>query len=447
MPRRPLKLGIVAGGGEVAPRLTHALELVALGCGLTLTVALLARLPSWLHDIRSFQLLFAMAFAFYALALLRLRRYARLPHVGMAVLAVSLATRVALLPVVPSLSGEIFRSIWEGRVVARGGNPYRQPPADPSLIALRDRDVYPGVDRKLLGSLAPPFALAGAALVARVSDSVTAFKLWVILHDILLVAVLVAWLRRRGESPAYAIAYAWNPLVLVEYAGSGHGDPTAMVWLALAFLLADSRPLASALALALGSLTRLAPLAALPFLLRLWPWRARLACLVPLAAGLAWTGAQARGALAALAADPGALRNNELLFHYLDRAAGGFGTACALGAAAVVVTAAFAWRRSLAAPRATQLAMRAGLVVAPALQPWYLGWPLLFEHRSRSAPWIALSLTAALCYGVLATPGAGREFHLPLVWRWVEYGVPLGLAAWMAARGRSRARRAAEGPS
>ena len=72
-----------------------ALELGALGLGLTFTVTRLAALPSWRIDLGTFQALCAVAFGFYALALLRLRRFTRLPRVGLWVFAVALACRAS----------------------------------------------------------------------------------------------------------------------------------------------------------------------------------------------------------------------------------------------------------------------------------------------------------------------------------------------------------------
>jgi hypothetical protein len=49
-----------------------------------------------------------------------------------------------------------------------------------------------------------------------------------------------------------------------------------------------------------------------------------------------------------------------------------------------------------------------------------------------------LSWTALLNYGFLATPDAGRAFHPPLAWRWIEYGVPLATGIAIAIARRSR---------
>src|SRR5262249_49122542 len=144
-----------------------------------------------------------------------------------------------------------------GRVLLHGGNPYRQSPLDPALAGLRDSRIFPGVNHPELATIYPPLAEAGFAVVAAISPTIPAFKAWVLLHDLVLVGLLVALLARSGRSAAFAAIYAWNPLVLVEYAGSGHNDPTGMVWLVLALLVQRSRPLLSSAALVAGVLIKL----------------------------------------------------------------------------------------------------------------------------------------------------------------------------------------------
>lgn len=424
-------------GGRPAPR-GAALELAALGLALTGAVLLLARTPAWFENLGRFQLLALGAFVIWTLAMLRAPRYAAVPRAGRIVFAVALATRALLVPVPPSLSDDLHRYRWEGRVLLAGGDPWRQAPLDPALAPLRDALVWPRVNHPGLATIYPPLAQAGFALVAAVSPTVTAFKAWIALHDLALVGVLLAWAARAGVSPVAVAAYAWNPLVLIEYAGTGHNDPTALLWLGLAFLFAKSRPTAAALALAAGCLVKLAPLVAVPFLLRDWPWRARLAALVPIGAGLGWFLLHGRGPASGLGAYWESWRNNDLIFHYLERGFGDFATARTAAAALLLLVLAWAWRRRLTPWAAAQAGVRAGALLSPVLHPWYLGWVLMFEPLSRSAGWLALSATALLNYGVFATPREGRAHHPALATRWVEYGVPLALAgaAAVARRGR-----------
>src|SRR5262249_11508344 len=153
-----------------------------------------------------------------------------------------------------------------------------------------------------LATIYPPLAIAGFALVAALSPSLVAMKSWIVLHDLGVVVLLMRWARARGETPLAAIAYAWNPLVVVEYAGSGHHDPTAIVWLIAALLWAELHPVRSALALSVGGLVKLFPLVALPFLLRSWSARARWIGLAAIATGLAAFWSLTRGADSGLAA-------------------------------------------------------------------------------------------------------------------------------------------------
>jgi hypothetical protein len=171
---------------------------------------------------------------------------------------------------------------------------------------------------------------------------------------------------------------------------------------------------------------------ALPFLARRWTSGARLLAAVLLTAGLGWFLAAARGANSGLHAFWSAWSNNELAFHYLQWAAGSFAAARGVALALFAGLVAWALVRIPSEARATRVALRSALLLSPVLHPWYLGYALVFEPLGPSAPWLLLSLTAVLNYGVLSTPALGRDFHLPLAWRWLEYGAPLALAALLA---------------
>jgi hypothetical protein len=423
-----------------------ALEFAALGTGLTLTTVAMARLPDWSHALGAFQVLDAIAFAFYGLSVIRLPRYRALPAAGLLVLAVALAARAALLPVTPTLSDDLYRYLWEGRVLVAGGDPYHQAPNDPHLQNLRDAKIWPRVNHPELATIYPPAAEAGFALVARVSPTVPAMKTWVLLHDLGTVAVLLLFCSRLGLGAASALVYAWNPLVLVEYAGNGHNEPTALLFLVLAVALAERRPILSGLALATGTLIKLAPIVALPFLLRRWGGRGLAACLALLVPGLALYLMMTRGESSGLGAYLGSWRNNALIFDLIERASGRFWVARAVEIAGVVAVLAFAWVRRRSSAQGTRDVLRAGLLLGPVMHPWYLGWVLVFEPFAPSLPWLLLALTSTLNYGFLVPPADRASYHLPMAGRWVEYGAPLLLAAlmavWTRLRGNGREARA-----
>jgi hypothetical protein len=416
---------------------------MALGAGLTLVCTLAARLPSWRVDLGRLQALMAVAFAFQALALAAIGRWRGLPHTGLAVFVVALAMRAAVLPVAPTLSDDVYRYIWDGRVLAHGIDPWAYAPSHPALAALRDAAIHSRINHPELRTIYPPLAEAGFALVAAVRPTVGAMKLWIALHDLALVAVLTAWCARRTGSALPAIAYAWNPLVVLEYAGSGHHDSTGLLWLALAFALADRRPAASAAAFAAAVLVKLAPLVLLPFLWRDWGARARAVAVALIAPGLALFLARARGAGSGLEAFATTWRNNELAFHYAALALGDRGARIAVAVAVAALVAVLLWRR-VETVRAARATMRTLLLAGPVLHPWYLGWALVFEPAGFSWAWLALSALALLNYGVLAAPAEGGAYHLPLAGRAIEYGVPAAIAAVLALASRRRSRGGAE---
>ncbi len=89
------------------------------------------------------------------------------------------------------------------------------------------RTVYPPLAEwlfRLLHATAPGSVFAWKAVVAAI--------------DFGTCLLLLALLRARGR-PAYALIYAWNPLVLKELAGSGHVDAVMIFFLVLSIHLMD----------------------------------------------------------------------------------------------------------------------------------------------------------------------------------------------------------------
>ncbi len=423
-----------------APRATGpALEPVALSVLLAFLATLLGRLPDWRAELGRFQALMLLAFAAYALALLRRRHWRALPHAGTFVVLVALALRAAVFPVSPTLSDDVYRYAWEGHVLAGGANPYAHAPSDPVLAGFRDREVYPRVNHPDLRAIYPPLAEAGFALVARSWYSLIAFKLWIVLHDLALCAVLAWWCARRGGSAWDAIAYAWNPLVVAEYAGTAHHDPTGILWLVLALLAAERWPWRSAFALVGSVMVKLVALPALPFLMRAWPVRVRVLGGLVMASALAAYVALARGRGSGLEAFAVHWRHNDALFGWLERLAGE-GAARMLALAGVAAVMLFALWRRFPAVRGTRAVLRAGLLLGPVLHPWYLGWGLSLEPLSPSPAWLLLSCTVLLGYGAFTPPAAGGGYHPGPWWRAVEFGLPALLAILLALRARAHRR-------
>jgi hypothetical protein len=283
-------------------------------------------------------------------------------------------------------------------------------------------------------------------LVARLWFSLLAFKGWVLLHDVALCALLAWWCRVRGGSPWDALVYAWNPLVVAEYAGSAHHDPTGILWLVAALAWAERRPVASAAAAVSTVLVKLVALPALPFVMRDWPVRVRVAAAAVLALTLGGYLAVARGPGSGLEAFANRWRHNDALFGLL---AGPWGddSARLVVACAIVALVVFGLSRRWSTVTATRVMMRAGLLLGPVVHPWYLGWVLALEPLGPSPGWLLLSCTVLLGYGAFATPPEGGAYHPRIAWRLVEYGLPVLLTVVLVLVRRARAAASRDGPA
>ncbi len=210
-----------------------------------------------------------------------------------AVLAVlvggAILLRVAFIPLAPSLSDDVYRYIWDGRIVNAGFNPYLHVPADPALAHLRDPTQYDHIDKKDYAvTIYPPVAQAIFAAVTRVSGEVWAMKLAMVLFEG--VAVLAVWrlLLRLGRPPGLLAIYLLHPAPLWEFAGNGHVDAAMMAFLfgALAWGGGATRPIPAAMAMTLGALVKPTAALGLPALWR--PVRVVLPLIVAAVAALCY---------------------------------------------------------------------------------------------------------------------------------------------------------------
>ncbi len=367
----------------------------------------------------------AALFAVYlAAALLALRARDGAPRLG-AIAGAALLFRLALLPAPPTLSDDVYRYVWEGRLQLRGINPYLHAPSDPDLASYRDR-VYEGINNKELPAIYPPLMQWAFALGALAGGSVTAMKALMVAADMGVVALLARLLRARGLDPRRVVLYAWNPLAVVEVAGSGHNDPLAVCLLLAATLgIIGNRRVLSMTALAGAALGKVFPLALLPLFAGRVRWKHLLVppalaalCYLPyLPAGAnLWHSGRAYaerwrfndsvfGGAVLLAEGsglPGPLkrafdaREWPSLYTQPDMLARG-ATALAL-VVVLAVLALRARRRPDGLERAIFLFTGWCLILAPTLHPWYLLWILPWMAVYPSPAWIALSATAALAY-------------------------------------------------
>jgi hypothetical protein len=195
--------------------------------------------------------------------------------------------RLSIVFAPPYLSDDIYRYVWDGRVQAAGINPYRYIPADEHLQSLRDEKIYPKINRRdYAHTMYPPAAEVTYFLTTRISESVTWMKLTIVGFELITVWLLMELLASFGIPLQRILIYAWHPLAVWEFAGSGHIDPLAFAFIALA-LLARRRnwETATGIALGLATLAKLFPVVLFPALYKRWGWKMPAALIVTIVVG------------------------------------------------------------------------------------------------------------------------------------------------------------------
>lgn len=183
--------------------------------------------------------------------------------------------RLSILFAPPYLSDDIYRYVWDGRVQAAGINPYRYIPAAPELAHLRDDVIYPKINRRdWAHTIYPPAAQLVFFLTTRISESVVWMKATMLIFELVTVWAVAQLLTLLGRPRQLLLLYAWHPLVIWEFAGSGHVDAIAIGFIALAFLAWHKKSnLGAGFTLAGATLVKLFPIVLLPAMLKRGRWR------------------------------------------------------------------------------------------------------------------------------------------------------------------------------
>jgi len=345
----------------------------------------------------------------YLIALYGFERTGASPVVYSLLIFAALVFRATLWPMQPTLSDDLQRYRWDGRVQANGWNPYAIAPNDPRLASLRDRywEIMPGRETP---TIYPPATELLYRANWKLFPGPTAFKVPFAAADVL-VLLLLAWMFREEKDRAFRVAvYAWNPLVIVEFAGSGHNDVLALLGIVGGLGLIKKQPAMASVPVALAALAKVFPSVMLPLWLRKAGWPERRSGW--LAAGL--TGAACLLVLLPYWSALGAFRANlayyeatwkdyhASLYALLDWLTGGGTKIPALvGTTAIWGLALWlAWKRAEPA-RAAYVLIGTSLAFWPNGYSWYFTWivPLLCFFPNPA--WLLLTVLQFLSYNVL----------------------------------------------
>ena len=153
------------------------------------------------------------------------------------VLACAALLRLIVVVFPPFLSNDMYRYIWDGWVQAAGINPYRYIPADAHLAFLRDAAIFPNINRaNYAHTIYPPaaqmiFFITSSMAKLLAIPPVLAMKLTMLAFEAIGIWAMIRLLDYAGLPRARILIYAWNPLPVWEFAGSGHVDAVAICFI------------------------------------------------------------------------------------------------------------------------------------------------------------------------------------------------------------------------
>jgi hypothetical protein len=360
------------------------------------------------------------------------------------ILAGAVLFRLILLPAGISLEShqyqrqllyddDVWRYLWEGHVWSAGVNPMRTSPQQLEEYDLEQRDsalakrlydskvwsdLYDNVGYRKVAS---PYPYAAQSLF-RLSDwiapgSVLFWKMIMVAFDLGAVWLVAGLAGGSARGSIVLLAYAWNPLVIKEFSGSGHID-AVFVFLLLAALTAAAGRRTS-LMLGLAILVK-------PVALLFAPAFYKRAGFQGLLGPIAAAGLLAYGRPEGLRAYGASWTFNPAIFRILP---GSRLVGIAIAAAVVCVVMAVCFRRDDGSREALyrQYIWLIGsfLLMTPMFAPWYLTWLLPLAALQLSWFWLSLSGTIFLSYHAYLNfteiPSlALLEFTLPfLFWIWL----------------------------
>ena len=371
--------------------------------------------------------------------LLAIREFFSTPRLSRRVVIIGLVLaavwNIAFLRLPAGPDDDIHRYVWDGRLQRLGYNPYLVVPSDPVAEKLHTAET-----RNLNNPDLPSPYPAGAQLffraVTAIQESTFALKVAFVVCEFAIVFVVLDMLRRSGQAAHLVLAFAWNPLLAIEVAGSGHIDIVGALLLVLSAAALIRRWRATAaIGLGLAIAVKFLPIVLLPLY---WKRvRIRDAALSASVMALLYVPFLNHGhiPIGSLGTYVQTFRFNGPVFAILDR----FAPPQVIAALAVLVGLLTAtWFRSVKpewSPDQFAWPMAACLFCAPVVFPWYLLWLLPFltsastllivlwtvsiiptyimwHLRTLGRPWGALpGWIMLLEYGCLAAAGAVIAFR------------------------------------
>ena len=198
------------------------------------------------------------------------------------ILLVAIICRVFTAFVMPSLSDDVYRFIWDGQLLVSGNNPLLTTP-DSYINQLSPTSphfnyfsvLHSKINHPQFYTCYPPlmqlvFWIAAEAGTLSITASTIIIKLIVAMFDILGIYYFVKILKIQLLSPKLVLLYALNPLVIIEGVGNAHFEVVQVALMIVSmYLLLIKKINVAAVFWGLAIVAKLLPLLLLPLWIRL----------------------------------------------------------------------------------------------------------------------------------------------------------------------------------
>ena len=190
-------------------------------------------------------------------------------------IATAVLARLSFIDLIPILSDDVYRFLWDGKLWHKGINPLT---ATPSALMQQGlvtgnglEEIYPLLNSAEYYTIYPPLhqlVFYASTFLDSVIGSVMVMRSFIVVAEIWIIYLLLRLLRHFKLPDYWVLIYALNPLIIIELTGNLHFESFMVAFLMASFLaLAKKRFIRSGLFFACSIAFKLLPLMFVPALL------------------------------------------------------------------------------------------------------------------------------------------------------------------------------------
>jgi len=172
--------------------------------------------------------------------------------------------RLLLFLLIPNLSEDVYRFLWDGQLWWEGIDAYAFLPSEIAKENILDPELFAQLNSPNYYSIYPPLnqlIFAIGAIFENTNFEIIGIRFFIILAEFGTLILLPKILIQYGKDPKFLLLYAFNPLVILELSGNLHFEAFVILFLLWTiYEFEKKRNNKSAIALGLAISFKLVPL-------------------------------------------------------------------------------------------------------------------------------------------------------------------------------------------